>query len=117
MEEVSIDKLKSSNEFVDNIRWDVTPKIFLNPKTASGETVNVSRGYMLYVDLVDDKPALVIMQMRDPLSKTVAYVTEIPEDLLKEAMNCPASECISGMYPLTEKLQDWLKKKFGPSPD
>ncbi|RJQ46676.1 MAG: hypothetical protein C4538_06290 [Nitrospiraceae bacterium] len=116
MEKVTLDKLKPSKEFTENIRWDVTPKIFLNPKNAAGETVNVSHGYMLYVDLVDNKPALVIMHMKDPLSKTVAYVTEMPEDLLKEAMNCPASECIGGMYPLTEKLQNWLKKELGISP-
>jgi hypothetical protein len=34
-------------------------------------------------------------------------------DLLKEAMNCTAAECVSGMYPLGERLENWLKKEFG----
>jgi hypothetical protein len=28
-------------------------------------------------------------------------------------MNCQDSECIVGMYPVTDKLVDWLKKAFG----
>lgn len=113
MEHVSIDNLKNSGYFSQNIRWDVTPRIFLNPLTATGETVDVAHGYMLYVDLVDDRPALVIMELKHPLSKTTAYMTDIPEDLLKGSMQCSASECIGGMYPLSRDLENWLKKEFG----
>lgn len=110
---ISVNKLKDSEHFRDNIRWDVTPRIFLNPKTSTGETVDVTHGYMLYIDLVNGKPEMVIMQLKDIMSKTVGYVSDIPEDMLKEAMNCVATECVSGMYPLGEKLENWLKKEFG----
>jgi len=115
MEFVDIEKLKASEDFVGNIRWDVTPKVFMDPKTASGETVDVSYGYMFYVDLVKDRPHLIIMQLKHPLSKTVAYVQGVPEDLLRECMLCTPSECISGMYPISEKLEKWLKKGLGLS--
>ncbi|MBI5098922.1 MAG: hypothetical protein HZB30_06750 [Nitrospirae bacterium] len=110
---VSIDKLKNSKYFLENIRWEVTPKIFLEPRSPSGENVDTTHGYMLYVDLVKDKPTLVIMQLKDIMSKTVGYVADVPGDLLKDAINCTTNECVSGMYPLGEKLENWLKKEFG----
>ncbi len=109
---VSMDKLKNSRQFLKDIRWDVTPKIFLETKSPSGEAVDTTYGYMLYVDLVNDKPVLVIMQMRSIMSKTVGYVSDVPEDLLKEAMQCTTNECVSGMYALGEKLENWLKKEL-----
>jgi hypothetical protein len=115
MEEITIERLRKSRLFVDDIRWDVTPKIFLNPKTSSGETIDLSHGYMLYVDLADDKPVLVIMELKPIMSKTVGSISGVPEELLREAMGCEASECIGGMYPVTEKLAAWLKKEFAAS--
>ena len=110
---VSIDKLKNNKYFLENIRWDVTPKIFLETRAPSGEKVDTTHGYMLYVDIVNKKPFLVIMQLKNMVSNTVGYIADVPEDLLKEAMNCTATECISGMYPLGERLENWLKKEFG----
>lgn len=115
MEEITIEKLKNSRQFVEGIRWDVTPRIFLNPKSSSGDSIDLAHGYMLYVDLVDEKPVLVIMELRSIMSKTVGYVSDAPEELLKEAMNCEATECIGGMYPITEKLATWLKNEFALS--
>jgi len=110
---VSIDKLKNNKYFLANIRWDVTPKIFLEPRSPSGEKVDITHGYMLYVDIVNGKPVLVIMQLKNMVSNTVGYIADVPEDLLKETMNCTATECVSGMYPLGERLDKWLKKEFG----
>lgn len=113
MSHLSIKNLKKSDSFRKNIRWDVTPKIFLNPRTPSGETIDITYGYMLYVDLINNKPAMFIMQLKRMVSSTVGYVTDIPEDLLREAMHCTKTECISGMYPLGEKLESWLKEELG----
>lgn len=119
MKLLSFHELKNSPLIINDIRWDVTPKIFINPSSApvdeSGKGVDITYGYMLYVDLMDDKPALVIMQLRRVISKTVGYILDIPEELLREAMHCVDSDCISGMYPLSEKLGEWLKKEFNLS--
>lgn len=117
MECLSINVLRKSKYFTEHIRWDVTPKVFLKPAISSGEEpekkIDITYGYMLYVDLVRERPALLIMQLRQALSQTVGYIENVPEDLLEEAIGCPPSECIAGMYPLTEKLEKWLKKEFG----
>lgn len=116
MELLNIEELKKSKYFVENIRWDITPKIFVDPSSAkgeSGESADISYGYMFYVDLIHDRPALVVMQLKYSYSKTVGYIYEIPEDLLRESMHCEESECIVGMYPVIDKLADWLKNAFG----
>jgi hypothetical protein len=113
---LSINDLKKSQKFIQNIRWDITPRIFLDPGSAPGDKpVDTTHGYMLYVDLFNDKPTLVIMQLKSIMSNTVGYVSDIPENLLREAMNCNEEDCIAGMYPLTKDLEEWLKKEFGLS--
>ena len=116
MELLNIEELKESKLFLENIRWDITPKIFVDPSSAgkaSGEAADISHGYMFYVDLINDRPAVVVMQLKYEFSKTVGYIYEIPEDLLREAMHCADSECVVGMYPVTDKLAEWLKQAFG----
>jgi hypothetical protein len=116
MELLNIEDLKKSKFFLENIRWDITPRLFVDPTSAGpGKTANISHGYMFYVDLINDRPALVVMQLKYAFSKTVGYIYEIPEDLLRESMRCEATECIVGMYPVTGRLVDWLKKAFGIS--
>ena len=119
MKLLSISELINSPLIIEEIRWDVTPKIFINPAAypdkKSGKGVDITYGYMLFVDLMDDKPALVIMQLRSNISKTVGYIMDAPEGLLRESMDCVDSDCIGGMYPLSGKLVAWLKKEFGIS--
>ena len=116
MTQIEFDVLKKSSEITRNIRWDITPRFFMEPSYASGdEPLDISYGYMLYIELVHDMPALVIMQLKKIMSKSVGYVYDIPEDLLKESMNCTSSECIGGMYPMAKSLVDWLKKEMGLS--
>ncbi len=106
--------MKSNKMFVDDIRWDVTPRIFIQPTLGAGAApVDLTQGFMLYVDVVMDRPALVIMMLKPLVSKTVGYIYDIPEDLLRGSMNCEAEECIQGMYPLSGELEEWLKKEFG----
>lgn len=115
---LSINKLKNSKNFIDEIRWDITPRVFLEPASSSdesGKPIDITYGYMLYIDLIEDTPVMVIMQLKRLMSRTVGYVSDVPEDLLRESMHCLDSECIAGMYPLSEKLEAWLKKEFGLS--
>ncbi len=118
MESFSIKDLIESKKFLKHIRWDITPKILLKPRFPRSEnepekTVDNIEGNMFYVDVVYNKPALVIMRNRTSMSKTIGYVEDDPEDLLREAVNCTPEECIAGMYPITKKLEEWLKKELG----
>jgi hypothetical protein len=117
MDLVRLKKLKESKTFLEQILWDITPKIFFQPRsTTAGEQVKSldnREGYMLYVDIVFKKPVIVIMRVRELMSRTVGYIDEVPEALLQEAMLCSSEECISGMYPLTKDIEHWLKQELG----
>lgn len=119
MRRLSINDIKQNQSFIQGIRWEVTPKIFLNPSTGprseSGKLIDITFGYMLYVDIVNEKPVLMIMMLKRMMSQNVGYIYEVPEDLLYEAMQCKGPDCIAGMYPITGNLVDWLKKELGVS--
>lgn len=119
MEVISIDELKDKKSFIDEIRWDLTPKILMGPKDfgtdATTRTPENTDGFMFYIEVIGRKPVLVIMKSRFSMSQTAAYVTGVPDDLLRDAARCSSDECLAGMYPLTEKLEQWLKKELGVS--
>jgi len=109
MEEFTLEELKESEKFLNNICWDLTPKAFLEP----GSTDQFkSDKYMLYVDAMLERPQVVIMRLRGHISKTVGYITGVPDDLLREAIQ-DEEEGKVGMYPLTPRLKEWLKKGLG----
>ena len=116
----TVDELKESEKFLRSIQWKLTPKEFMAPghseqKIEHGETEKAILRYMLYVDLLNGKPVVMIMKLRGGSSATAGCIEDVPEDLLKEAMSCNAEECASGMYPLNDKLRDWLKRELGIS--
>lgn len=116
----TVDELKESEKFLKSVQWGLTPKAFIAPghseyKTEHGEAESAILQYMLYVDLLDNKPTVMIMKIRGGMSQTAGCIEDVPEELLNEAMICEAEECLSGMYPLTDKLRDWLKNKLGIS--
>jgi len=116
---ISINDVKQNQSFIQGIRWEVTPKIFMSPssgpRSESGKLIDITSGYMLYVDLVNDKPMLMIMLLKRMMSQNVGCIIDIPEELLLAAMKCKVPDCIAGMYPITGKLEDWLKKELGVS--
>jgi hypothetical protein len=114
----SIDDLRESEKFLGSIRWDMTPKRFLAPEASKAGETKPGEGlitYMLYVDLMYDKPALMIMKLRGSMSMTIGFIEGVPDDLLKEAVEGEPAESGAGMFPLTDRLERWLKEKLGRS--
>jgi len=110
-----MEKLKVSPGFIEDIRFDITPRLFVDPKSAPGEPADLSHGYLLYIDLMKDRPVIMVMQMKQIMCRSVAYITDAPEELLKSSMECAGTECAEGMYPLSEELTTWLKKELSIS--
>ena len=108
-------KAKESPAFIEEIRFDISPRLFVDPKSAPGEPADLTNGYFLYIDLKETSPVVMIMQMRSISCRTVGYISDVPEDLLKSAMESAGDEAISGMYPLGDELTAWLKKELNIS--
>ena len=112
---LSIEKLKESRVFLKEIRFDITPKLFADPKSAPGKPADLGYGYMLYIDLMKERPVIMVMQLRQIICKSVGYITDVPQELLKSSMESAGTECAEGMYPLSEELITWLKKELSIS--
>ena len=113
---LSMEKVKVSPAFIEDIRFDITPRLFVDPKSApGGEPANITYGYFLYIDLMEKRPVIMVMQMKEMMCRSVAFITDAPEELLKSSMKSAGSECAEGMYPLSEELTTWLKKELGIS--
>lgn len=116
MESFTISELRESKKFLEQIRWDVTPRMFFEPPFSKKKKERPPadiEGFMFYIEIMNNMPVLTIMKNKKALSKTVGYVEGVPENLLKEALDCDKEECVAGMYPLTDKLEAWLKKELG----
>ena len=114
-EKFSVKDLKGYKDFLEELRWDITPKILFEPMFKKQGGSKSMDGYMLYVDIIENQPVLMIMKNKYGMSETAAYIEGVPEDLLKETTDCPPDECIGGMYPITKKLEAWLKNELGLS--
>ncbi|MBI4686372.1 MAG: hypothetical protein HY756_01070 [Nitrospirae bacterium] len=106
MRTYTIEELKDDENFLKNIRWDITPKKFLKP--AKTDKID---GVMLYVETGGEHPVLMIMKNYSLGSVTAGNIEGIPNNLIDESASSP--ECISGMCPLSTALQGWLKKELG----
>ena len=124
--EVVLGYSHTREEFMTRIRnalsevEKLTGKIFGSPDFSKLEQEQERAGegqeeYMFYIDRIYDKPGLMIMKLKFSYSETVVFVTDVPEDLLQEATKCPPDECAAGMYPISKKIEEWLKKELGLS--
>jgi hypothetical protein len=89
---LSVEKIKVSPGFIEDIRFDITPRLFVDPKSApGGKPVDLTHGYMLYIELKNKRPVIMV------------------------TMESAGSECAEGMYPLGDELTAWLKKELNIS--
>ena len=113
-----LDRLGKMRVFLDNLRWDLTPEIIFKPRFIKPgekcETAAETQGFMFYIDYMEDiKPALMILKTYELRSKTIGAVEDVPEELLTNAVKREGVKDITGMYPIDEKLEAWLKKAMG----
>lgn len=115
MEPIKYDLFKESPLIIEEIRWDMTPKMFVDPSSAPGDKpADLTYGYMLYIDIMKGRPILALMKLRPMICKSVAFISDFPEDkLLPSIQN--KEDAAEGMYPMNEELKTWLKKEFNVS--
>jgi hypothetical protein len=117
-----IERLKDNRVFMQNLRWDVTPEAIFKPRfiqdKSQSDLVRETQGFMFYIDyLGDDPPHLMVMKTYNLTSKTVGEdVEDVPAELLMGAVQKEGVRDISGMYPIDERLESWLKERLGITP-
>ena len=111
--------LKRDKKVTQAILWDIEPKQLSEPSyciTEEGrQEKRIIRGYVFYIDAMpDDKPGLFLMcHTSSSYAETVAHVTEIPDELIAEAIEENKGKEYFKMYPINKKIETWLKKELG----
>jgi hypothetical protein len=60
------------------------------------------------------KPTLFLMcHTATGYAETVATIDEIPDDLIAEAIKENKQKEYFGMYPINNRIEEWLKKELG----
>lgn len=114
----SLSDIKGESYIVGGIRWDLEPKDLMEPRSRlTEEGIKYSsppEGYIFYIDLMGDKPALFLMRHTAiNFGKTLARIDEIPQELLAEALEENKDRIKFGMCPISVKIEEWLKKELG----
>lgn len=110
--------IKENQGVLERIKWDVTPRMVMEPRFQSRpedlQKLKEVSGYMFYIESQCEPPALMLMKVgRTDIMTTVGKIDEIPEELVRRAMENPVEEPSHGMYAITEEIKDWLKKALG----
>lgn len=116
---MQLSRLKKNSVFMENIRWDVTLEFLFKPRFVKSakdcDIIKETRGFMFYIDYMDNNASLMLMKTYQLRSKTLGEVADIPRELLLNAVKKPGVKSVVGMYPIDEDLERWLKNELGIS--
>lgn len=114
---LGLSDIKSAPDILSAIKWDVTPRILMEPRFKSRpedvERLKEIVGYMFYIETQCEPPALILMKVgRSDIESTVGRIDEIPPELIKRAIDNPVERPVYGMYAITDEIKEWLKKEL-----
>lgn len=115
---LSFDDIKKEPFVIEHIRWDLQPRDLMEPKyTMSGGDIKVRepiKGYVFYIDTTDKKPMLFLMRHTSiDYAETLAQINEIPEEMLRGAVEENKAKVYFNMYPINGRVEAWLRKELG----
>jgi hypothetical protein len=115
---LSLGSLKKNRFILEHILWEFEPKQLMQPRCGKAGEVSGSKnppsGYILYIETMEKHPGLFLMiQNAAGYAETFAKITEVPDNLLAEAIQENRSKEYCKMYPINNRLKEWLKKELG----
>jgi hypothetical protein len=114
--------LKKDRYVVDHILWDFEHRQLMQSSFKTGGASNKpavkSAGYIFYIETMDKKPGLFLMiQNASGHAETLAKIADVPDELISDAIEENKEKKFSGMYPISRKMADWLKKELAVQGD
>lgn len=109
--------LKIRPEILSAIKFNVTPKMFMEPRFSSNKEdlkkLSEISGYMFYIETQCSPHAVMLMKIgKTDISQTIGKIDEIPADMIQRAVENPVHPPEQGMYAITDEIRDWLKKEL-----
>jgi hypothetical protein len=115
------DELISHREIIDGIDWEMTPEkaveTFLewgSGWSRKGDFVQYPGQQSLYFVIYDwEKPPQVTLIRRTTSEADEIAKIEVPEDLIRRAVEEGGRKPGVGVYAITDELKEWLKTLLG----
>lgn len=108
-----LEQIKKRPDIISRIRFDVTPQMIMEPRfTETGELRKRDlSGCVFYVETEGERPVLMLMRVsKGDTVKTIGIIEELPEDMIKRAIENPVHPPVHGMYAITDEIKDWLRE-------
>src|SRR6266545_3234492 len=104
---LNLARLKTLPDIVEAIKWEVTPRVIMEPRfqlnPEHAQKLKEIAGYMFYIESQCEPPALMLMKVgKTDITTTVGKIDEIPEELVRKAMENPVDKPSHGMYAITQ---------------
>lgn len=109
----NLEEIKNRPDILAKVRFDITPQMIMEPLfNEKGELKKKDlSGYFFYIETEGERPALMLMKVsKTSAVKSVGIIKELPEDMIKRAMENPVLPPVHGMYAINEEIKEWLKK-------
>jgi hypothetical protein len=112
---MSITDLKKRPDVVRAIRFDVTPKMIMEPRIGpEGVTPADLKGFTFYIEAFDEPPELMIMKVSgSSVMTTLGKIEDIPAEMIRRAVDDPVEPAANKMYAITDEIRDWLREAIG----
>lgn len=115
---LTFDDIKDDSFIKEHIIWDIEPGALMEPRctiTDEGKKYrDLIKGYVFYIDTLAKKPTLYLMRhTANDYGVTLAIISDIPEELIAEALTEMKDRAYFGMYPINSKIKDWIRKEMG----
>ncbi|MCX8034136.1 MAG: hypothetical protein N3A00_02320 [Thermodesulfovibrio sp.] len=115
---LTFEDIKKDSYYIQHILWDMDPTKVMEPVIVQeGAKIlckDPIKGYVFYIETSGKKPELFLMMHKSNCyGETIAKIEEIPDDLIKEALEENRDKIKFGICPISEKIKIWLKKELG----
>jgi hypothetical protein len=109
--------IRKRPDIISMIKLDVTPQIMMEPRFQARkedlERLKDISGYIFYIETQSETPALMLLKIgRSDITNTVGKIGEIPDEMIRRAIDQPVLPPVFGMYAISEEIRDWLKKEL-----
>ena len=129
MKLLHLHKLKLKKKIMDNLVWDLTPKMVAEAKQKKEikspldieqfkDGLLHSQGYYFCIDFWEDQPNLVLKRQGKMVAEVIGRVDDVPENLLLDAMadeagikeaNQQVTQGANEDCAINEEIKTWLK--------
>jgi hypothetical protein len=112
---MNVNDLKERPLVVQAIRFDVTPKMIMEPCIGpEGVKPADLKGFSFYIEAFDEPPELMIMKVsRSNVMTTLGKIDDIPSAMIRRAVDDPVEPAANKMYAITDEIREWLKEAIG----